>query len=306
MPTRSLPPLVAIRAFEAAARHLSMTGASRELAVTPGAISRQIRELERAMQVTLFLRHPHGLVLTTAGETLAAGAGEALDRLATATGRARLGRGRPLSVGVYGYFAARLLFPRLTALARALPDLMVEWHTSSSPQDLLPSRFDAVIAVNDGVPLPGLVVVPLVPIATVPVCAPALLRDGPLDFSRVPLLHSRCRPDDWRRWLNQAGLGRTSVRGGSTFESMNVAIEAAALGLGTVIAIEALLAHDVARGSVVPAHSIRRTTRRHFTLQYETRRGGNPDLQALANWLLTELAVAAGGGDNGPALVASA
>ena len=304
MPSRSLLPLIAIRAFEAAARHLSMTGATRELAVTPGAISRQIRELERAMQVTLFLRQPHGLVLTTAGETLAAGAGEALDRLATATGRARLGRGRPLSIGVYGYFASRLLLPRLTALSRALPDLVVEWHTSSSPQDLLPSRFDAVIAVNDGVPLPGLVVLPLVPIATVPVCAPSLLREGPLDFARVPLLHSRCRPDDWRRWLNHAGLGRVPVRGGSTFESMNVAIEAAELGLGAVIAIEALLPPDVALGTVMPAHGTRRPTRRYFTLQYETRHGGNPALQALANWLLTELAEAAGGVQEPPDLAA--
>ena len=90
MAHRALPPLTAIRAFEAAARHLSMTGAARELSVTPGAVSRQIRELEQSLGVTLFLRQPQGLVLTTAGETLSAGAGEALDRLALATGRARL------------------------------------------------------------------------------------------------------------------------------------------------------------------------------------------------------------------------
>jgi LysR family transcriptional regulator, glycine cleavage system transcriptional activator len=196
---RTLPPLIAIRAFEAASRHLSMTGAARELGVTPGAISRQIRELERIMAVTLFLREPQGLVLTTSGETLAAGAGEALDRLATATGRARLGRGRPITLGVYGYFASRLLFPRIGALARALPDLVVEWHTSSNPLDLLPSRFDAVIGVSDRLPQPGLIQQPLVPIVTLPVCAPALLEGGALDFSQVPLLHSRCRPDDWRR-----------------------------------------------------------------------------------------------------------
>ena len=249
MPSRALPPLIAIRAFEAAARHLSMTGAARELSVTPGAISRQIRELERGLHVTLFLRQANGLVLTTAGETLAAGAGEALDRLAAATGRARLGRGRPVSVGVYGYFASRLLLPMLPELQRDLPDLVVEWHTSSSPLDLLPGRYDAVIAVSDPMELTGLRVVPLVRIATVPVCAPALLRHGALDFSQVPLLHSRCRPDDWRRWLSHAGFGKIAVRGGSTFESMNVAIEAAAHGLGAVIAIEALLGPDLARGT---------------------------------------------------------
>lgn len=290
MPSRALPPLTAIRTFEAAARHLSMTGAARELGVTPGAVSRQIRELERSLRVTLFLRQPHGLVLTTAGETLATGAGEALDRLATATGRARLGRGRPITVGVYGYFASRLLFPALPALQRDLPGLVVEWHTSSSPLDLLPSRFDAVIAVSDPADLAELTVVPLVPIATVPVCAPTLLRGGALDFAAVPLLHSRCRPDDWRRWLNHAGLAKVAVRGGSTFESMNVAIEAAAHGLGAVIAIEALLAPDLARGTIAVAHDMRRPTRRHFTLQYEARHGGNPDLLALAGWLRGQFA----------------
>ena len=285
MAHRALPPLTAIRAFEAAARHLSMTGAARELAVTPGAISRQIRELEHSLGVTLFLRQPQGLVPTTAGETLAAGAGEALDRLALATGRARLGRGRPVAVGVYGYFASRLLFPRLRDLQAALPDLVVEWHTSSSPLDLLPGRYDAVIAVSEPHGMPGLVVVPLVPIATLPVCAPHWLTGGPPDFARMPLLHSRCRPDDWRRWLNHTGQGRIPLRGGSTFESMNVAIEAAAQGMGAVIAIEALLPPDLARGAVVPAHAQRRPTRRHFTLQYEARHAGNPDLRALAEWL---------------------
>ncbi|UPY36516.1 LysR family transcriptional regulator [Sediminicoccus sp. KRV36] len=300
MAHRALPPLTAIRAFEAAARHLSMTGAARELSVTPGAVSRQIRELEQSLGVTLFLRQAQGLVLTTAGETLAAGAGEALDRLAIATGRARLGRGRPITVGVYGYFASRLLFPRLRELQRALPDLVVEWHTSSSPLDLLPGRFDAVIAVSEPQGMPGLVVLPLVPIATLPVCAPQWLEGGGLegggleggapDFARIPLLHSRCRPDDWRRWLNHAGHAKTPLRGGSTFESMNVAMEAAAQGLGAVIAIEALLAPDLARGAVVPAHAVRRPTRRHFTLQYETRHAGNPDLRMLADWLRGEFA----------------
>ncbi|WP_431304888.1 LysR substrate-binding domain-containing protein [Sediminicoccus sp. BL-A-41-H5] len=290
MAHRALPPLTAIRAFEAAARHLSMTGAARELAVTPGAVSRQIRELEQSLGVTLFLRQPQGLVLTTAGGTLSAGAGEALDRLALATGRARLGRGRPIAVGVYGYFASRLLFPRLRALQQELPDLVVEWHSSSSPLDLLPARFDAVIAVSEPQGMPGLAVVPLVPITTLPVCAPQWLEGGAPDFARIPLLHSRCRPDDWRRWLNHAGQAKLPLRGGSTFESMNVAIEAAAQGMGAVIAIEALLGPDLERGAVVPAHPLRRPTRRHFTLQYESRHAGNPDVQALAGWLQAQFA----------------
>src|SRR2546429_462739 len=82
----------------------------------------------------------------------------------------------------------------------AHPDLEIDLHTSSDPLDLLASRFDAVIAVSDGQPRAGLVTHPLMPISTVPICAPELMNNGALDFATAPLLHARPRPDDWRRW----------------------------------------------------------------------------------------------------------
>lgn len=295
MPWRRLPPLHAVRAFEAAARHLSITRAAEELAVTPGAVSRHVRALEERLERPLFLRRPTGLVLTTTGEALAQATREALDRIADATSGVRLRRLRRLSIGVYSLFASRLLLPSWPGLSAAHPDLEIDLHTSHSPLDLLPGRYDAVIAVSGPSPRAGLVTHPLVPIATVPVCAPRWLKRRPIDaqgvdFADVPLLHARPRPDDWRRWLDHAGLASVPVQGGSSFESIGLAIEAAEAGLGFAMAIEALLPADLARRKIVVAHRTVRPTRRQFVLQYEARLADDPALTAFAAWLKAMLA----------------
>lgn len=289
MSVRRLPPLHAIRAFEAAARHLSMTRAADELAVTPGAVSRQVRELEERLDVALFVRRATGLELTGAGERLATSASDALDRLEEATRGARLRQHRQLSIGVYSLFASRLILPIWGDLRRDHPDIPVTLHTSSNPLDLLPGQFDAVIAVSDSTERSGLIEHPLLPIATVPVCSPALLCEGRLDFSTVPLLHSRPRPDDWRRWLDHAGMTAVPVRGGSSFEGISLTLEAAAAGMGAAIAIDALLAPDLASGRIVVAHPSRRPTRRRFVLAHEARLAGDPSLSVIAGWLCDRL-----------------
>ena len=233
----------------------------------------------------LFLRHPTGLTLTTAGAALARATGEGLDRIADAASGIRMRRLRRLSIGVYGYFASRLLLPLWPELNKARPDLEIDLHTSINPLELLPGRYDAVIAVSDAAPRAGLITHLLVPIATVPVCVPRWLKGGAADFATVPLLHSRQRPDDWRRWLDHAGFASVSVQGGSSFESIGLAIEAAAAGLGFAMAIEALVPPDLERGRVVLAHPSARPTRRHFVLQYEARLGDDPALTAFATWL---------------------
>jgi LysR family glycine cleavage system transcriptional activator len=267
-----------------------MTQAAAELNVTAGAISRQVRELETRLEAALFLRGPQGLELTPAGEALARSAREALDLLASATGSRARRQGRRLSVGAYGFFASRLLLPLWPQLKKDLPTINVDLHTSSDPLDLMPSRYDAVIAVGDDRPRKGLLVRPLVPITTVPVCAFHLLQQGKLDFARVPLLHARPRPDDWRRWLDHAGFTTVPIQGGSTFESIALALEAAAMGLGAAIAIEALIGNDLAAEKVVIAHPTRRPTRRHFVLEADARRARDPDLLALLDWLQANLA----------------
>jgi LysR family glycine cleavage system transcriptional activator len=285
MASRRLPPLHAVRAFEAAARHLSITRAADELNVTVGAVSRHVRALEARMGTALFLRGSRGLVLTSAGKAFADSAREALDRIADAADGLRLRRFRRLSVGVYGFFVSRFLLPIWPTLKAAHPELEIDLHTSSNPLDLLASRFDAVIAVSDGQPRAGLVTHPLMPISTVPVCSPELMKNGPLDFASVPLLHARPRPDDWRRWLDCADFTDIPVQGGSSFESLSLTIEAAATGMGVAIAIEGLLPPDLARGNLVRAHPAVRPTRRQFVLEYEQRMAEDPALVAFVDWL---------------------
>jgi LysR family glycine cleavage system transcriptional activator len=240
------------------------------------------------MGPTLFLRGPRGLTLTTAGQSFADSARDALDRLSAAADGVRLRRFRRLTVGAYGFFASRFLLPKWNALKTALPELEIDLHTSSNPLDLLVSRFDAVIAVSDARPRAGMVTTPLMPISTVPVCAPHLLNDGPINFSVVPLLHARPRPDDWRRWLDHAGIVDAPAQAGSSFESLGLAVEAAAAGLGVTIAIEGLLAPDLSSGALTNAHPTVRPTRRSFVLEYEQRMADDPAVAAFAAWLRDE------------------
>ncbi len=237
------------------------------------------------MGTALFLRGPRGLALTSAGKAFADSTREALDRIADAADGLRLRRFRRLSVGVYGFFVSRFLLPIWPSLRTAYPDLEIDLHTSANPVDLLASRFDAVIAVSDAEPRAGMVTRPLVPIATVPVCSPELIRNGSVDFSSIPLLHVKPRPDDWRRWLDCAQFSDVPVQGGSSFESLSLAIEAAEAGLGVAIAIEGLLGPDLVRGRLVRAHPIVRQTRRHFVLEYEQRMADDPAVAAFASWL---------------------
>lgn len=237
------------------------------------------------MGTALFLRGPRGLALTSAGKAFADSTRDALDRIADAAEGMRLRRFRRLSVGVYGFFLSRFLLPMWPGLKTAHPELEIDLHTSANPVDLLASRYDAVIAVSDGHPRAGLVTRPLLPIATVPVCSPDLLKDGALDFSSVSFLHNRPRPDDWRRWLDHAQLTNVAVQGGSSFENLGLAIEAAAAGLGVAIAIESLLSVDLAQFNLVRAHPIVRPTRRYFVLEYEQRMADDPAVAAFASWL---------------------
>lgn len=287
MSRRRLPSLSAVRAFEAAARHRSMTRGAEELGLTPGAVSRQVRALEIRMDAPLFVRRPTGLELTDAGAALAVELGEALDRIAEAARGVRLRGPRTLSLGAYGFLASRFLLPRMAEIRRLWPELVMELHASTNPLDLTLARYDAVFTVADGAPRPGIVTRRLLPISTIPVRAPAP-GAASVDFAKARLLHARSRPEDWRRWLDHAGYRNVSADGGSSFESVGLAIEGAVHGLGVAIGIQSLIGRDVGEGRLVPAHPRSRATRRWFVLQYERGAALSPDFLALGDWLVAE------------------
>jgi DNA-binding transcriptional LysR family regulator len=291
MTYRRLPSLVGLRSFEAAARHRSVTRAAGELAVTPGAVSRAVRALEEELGVALFTRSPTGLALTPAGESLFAATRDGLDRIAAGVVAMRHAAPmRRLRVGAYTLFASRWLIPRWNRLREQHPELEIELQTSADPLELVPGAFDAVVAVADSRPRPGLSMLPLVPIEMIPVCAPRLIGPGGFEWRGQPLLHSRQRPDDWARWLAAAGISGVDASAGPRFESIALALDAAAEGLGVALAIRALVGQDLAAGRVVAPHPFIRATTRCFTLLHDAEREGDPALAALRGWLAAEAA----------------
>lgn len=289
MTYRRLPSLNALRAFEAAARHGSVTRAADELSVTPGAVSRQIRALEEGLGLMLFLRGPVGLSLTAPGKALMEASGAALDRLEEGVAEARRAtRSLPVSVGAYALFASRWLIPRWGRLRARHPELEIALTTSADPLQLVPGRFDAVIAVADARPRPGYRVDPLLPIETLPVCAPSLAEPEGFRWAGKTLLHSRQRPRDWARWLEAQGIADVDPEAGPSFESISLAIDAAREGLGVALAIRGLVGPDLAAGRVVvPVPGVRRSTR-SFVLMTEAGRLREPALRLFRAWLIEE------------------
>lgn len=292
MGSRLLPSLTAVKAFEAAASQLSVTRAAELLGVTPGAVSQQIRELERQLAVALFDRTPAGLVLTGAGRTLFSAAQDGLDRIADGVRQVRQTvRQRPLAVGAYTHFASGWLIPRWGTFLARHPEFPVELTTTAQVEELVPGRFDAVISVGPAIPEaaadPDLRITPFLPIELVPVCAPAAATAG-FDLARHRLLHSRLRPDDWRRYLDAAGLDGIDPTAGLVFESIGLAIDAAAEGLGVALAIRGLIDRDLALGRIVmPLATVRRSSRA-FVLTHRAAHEHDPAIVALRRWLLDE------------------
>lgn len=291
MTYRRLPSLNALRAFEAAARHRSVTRAADELGVTPGAVSRQVRALEEDLGLMLFSRGPAGLMPTAAGRVLQQSCGAALDRMQAGVTKAQEAA-KPLfvSVGAYALFASRWLIPRWGRLRERQPGLEIALTTSADPLELLPGTFDAVIAVAEDRPRPGFWTQELLPIEMVPVCAPALIGPRPFHWEGQTLLHSRQRPRDWSRWLAAQGVTGVDAEAGPSFESISLAVDAASEGLGVALAIKGLIGADLAAGRVaVPVAGVRRSSR-SFMLMVEAARREEPALRRLCDWLVEEAA----------------
>lgn len=252
-----LPPLNAIRAFEAAARHLSITLAADELHVTPGAVSRQIKSLEEVLGLQLFKRGHREIALTRQGGDYFQAITRALDLLREATRKLTRGRQRKqLRIRAYTTFAMRWLIPRLSGFHAAHPGIEVLLKASLEPVDFRKEDIDAAIRLGDG-QWPGANSHRLGPNILAPVASPALLAAGPklkkpADLARHTLLHSIARPDDWGHWLQAAGVAKqVDARAGMTYESSAMALAAAIEGQGLAVAQLFLVEKDLAEGRLV-------------------------------------------------------
>jgi LysR family transcriptional regulator, glycine cleavage system transcriptional activator len=292
--THRLPPLAALRAFEAAARHLSFTRAAAELHVTQTAISHQIRALEERLGLKLFRRLPRGLVLTEEAQRYLPALREAFARIDAATAELLAGRaGGSLTASVLPSFAAKWLVPRLGRFRAANPDIDLRISTSLHLVDFAREDVDVGIRMGRG-HYPGLRVDRLFGESLMPVCAPALLEGSqplrrPEDLRHHVLLHE----DDytgWQLWLELAGIEGVEARRGPILTDAAMVVQAAAEGQGVALGRTALAAWDIAAGRLVRPFDIGMPHNLAYYLVCPEASAERPRIAAVRAWLLTEAA----------------
>jgi LysR family glycine cleavage system transcriptional activator len=262
---RSLPPLNSLRAFEVAARHMSISQAASELRVTPAAISHQIRLLEDHVGLPLFVRNGRGLALTDAGAAGLRDLREGFARLSAAMDAIdSLGEAGVLSVSVAPSFASKWLLPRLELFQSAHPEIDVHVSASMQLSDFMKDGIDLAIRYGTG-RYSDLSVERLLTESVVPVCSPEyLMQHGPFylpsDLTEATLLHDDSPDNDpscpnWEMWLSAAGAPHIDSSRGPRFNQSGLVIEAAALGRGVALAKTALAARDLRQGRLVQPFS---------------------------------------------------
>jgi len=294
---RRLPPLNALRAFEAAARHLNFSRAADELSVTPGAVSQQIQNLEDYVGVALFKRTPKGLLLTDPAQIALPALREAFDRLAEAASMLTAAvDGRRLTVSVAPSFAAKWLVPRLGHFEALHPQVDVWISAGMELVDFNSGEIDIAIRYGAG-RYPGLEVVRLMQETVIPVTSPALLESQPLndpaDLANHILLHDGS-PDadescpDWTMWLAARGVRGVDGTRGPRFNQSSLVIEAAVGGRGVALAKRALAQADLDAGRLVSPFQITTAVDFAYYLVHPKPKGRLPQVKAFMTWLIAE------------------
>jgi LysR family glycine cleavage system transcriptional activator len=289
-----LPPLNALRVFEAAARNLSFTRAADELFVTPGAISRQIRSLEDYLGMVLFERNHREVKLTDASSLFAASLTDIFTQLDRASRRfSDSARERQLHISCSITFTLRWLVPRLATFHAKYPKLQMQLGATAPNQ--LHFAFGGVdLAIQTSPPPPDVIAQRLMGVHLFPVCHPSLLaKDPPLrqvaDLQAHTLLRSSARPDDWANWCRAAGATNVDPESGTRFESSSLAYQAALEGIGVAMGIFPLVADDLAAGRlVVPLDFV--LDGGSFQLLYRRDADQHPNLTEFREWIVGEAA----------------
>jgi LysR family transcriptional regulator, glycine cleavage system transcriptional activator len=297
---RRLPPLNALRCFEAAGRHLSFTRAADELHVTQAAISHQIRALEEWLGAPLFRRQPRRLLLTDAGQHYLRAVSAALDEIAAATDQARVQeQSASLTVSVLPSFAAKWLVPRLPSFQALHPGIDVYLSASNARADFRRDNVDVAIRHGKG-PYPALYQRLLFGEEFFPVCSPELAVGlvRPEDLARATLLHDQHDDDgdpaadwpDWPAWLKAAGVTGMDATRGPLFSDAAMMIQAAMAGQGVALARTALVADDIAAGRLARPFALALPSDWAYWFLCEPAAAERPKIKAFREWLLAEAA----------------
>lgn len=300
---RPMPPLNALRAFEAAARHLSLTRAAAELNVTAGALSHQIRGLEDLLGVKLFARGVRAIALTAAGRRLYPGLQTGFVHLRDAVaGLAAAGDERVLVISTPPGFTSKWLAPRLYRFAAANPEIDTRITSSMAPANFITDGVDVAVrnmpidAPHD----PALLTEPLLELCLTPVCSPKLAAaHGPFKkpdaLARVPLIHddtlaSRVTVPTWADWFAAAGVKGADVRRGLRFNGADHALDATVEGAGMLLAHDVLAYDELRTGRLVIPFALTLRTGRAYNFVCPKGDRDRPVVQAFRTWLREEVA----------------
>lgn len=253
--SRKLPPLQALRAFEAAAQHENFSAAAESLHVTHGAVSRQIATLEAWLGVQVFHRHGKRVQLTDEGRRYLFAIQGAFDTIAAATAHLReAGTARALRINALPTFAMRWLLPRLSTFQKRYPSVELKLSTDDHLIAETAEMFDVAIRRGPG-HWPNCASGEFLAESELPVCSPGLMRRSPIqrvdDLAQHTLLHSDTRPDAWQKWLTAAGARSTKLKRRQSFDHFYLALQAAVDGLGVVLGPLPLIADELASGRLV-------------------------------------------------------
>jgi len=286
--------LNALLVFEAAARHLSLVLAARELHVTPSAVSHQVRALESALGRRLFERLPRALRLTPAGAQVAAASAEAFEALEQRLRRLPKRGRRTLTVSVLPSFAAGWLVGRLPRFQAAHPGVDLRLHATQTVVDLTQGEADLAIRYGPG-RYPGLKSERLLGEVAFPVCTPsmAVRLVRPEDLKEAALLHDEARGahGGWPAWLALAGLRRARwarAERGPRFSDARLLLQAAVAGQGVALVRSVTAADELASGRLVRPFEVELPCRWHYALVWTASSARRPEVRAFAAFLRRE------------------
>lgn len=295
--TMRLPPLSALRAFEAAARHLSFTRAAEELAMTQAAVSYQIKILEERVGSALFVRKPRQVLLTETGQALAIASTDAFRKIAEAFETARTGGQGTLSISTIPTFAANWLALHLGAFQMENPRIAVRIETSDALVDLARDNIDVAVRSSRVGEWAGLDAHFLFHETFTPMLSPALAASiggvhEPADLLKLPIIDSGDRW--WTTWFGLVGVDAASAlaaRPRSQFGSQSYEGRAVVAGHGVGILTPAMFSQELAAGSLIQPFDILGHDDHSYWLVHQSARRNVPKIRAFREWLLAELAL---------------
>lgn len=292
--SRPLPPLNAVRAFEAASRHLNLSRAAEELGVTQGAISKQVIALEDYIGAQLFNREAGGLSLTNEGGSLKEAIYPAFIMLGEAFARysRRPAHSNVVRISTVSSFASQFLVPRLTTFKQRHPGIELEFHTSIRIVDLAREGYDLAVRHGPG-NWEGVVSEPLIPGSLLPICSPQLFRDCNGDlatlFSKARRIQSSAY-NEWRDWAEAADYDLSDLPPTFMMEEFLVAMTAVMYGEGLALSPEILVRERLKRGELVLFSPVQVKTNYTFHVTHTPSALRRPVVRDVVEWLKAEAA----------------